>query len=234
MLAAVRRLRPASLGVTAMRLGAAALPVRCLSSRPPPRGRRDNVSPRETQLMSDLETAFGLYDDRMDASTPPRLRGAPPPPLTHILETWAPAALVSPLREENALTFRTRFYIDATGQQQYYSAKVQLNINIRRLGLGADEEARLLAVARPFYRKKNHELHMSCTRYLEVARNKAHLRQTVSHLLADARTNARAHAATPDAELPLAARSQQWLPGDHRTYRRHPPKKFKKTHKSPG
>ena len=50
----------------------------------------------------------------------------------------------------------------------------------------------------------------------------------------EARANADAHAATPDAELPLAARSQPWLPDDHRAFKRRPPTYFKTQHKSPG
>ena len=209
--------------------------TRFLSSSPPG-GRRQppTLSPREQKLNSDLEEIFSEFQKRLDYSAEPQLRGPPPPPPKHISESWAPAALVSPVLAENALNFRTRFYIDSTGQQQYHSVKVQLNVKIRRLGLSAAEEARLLAVARPHYRKNGHELVLACSRYLEVPRNKAHLRETVSKLLADARANAEAHEATPDAEKPLAARQEPWLAGDRRAFRRRPPTYHKNMHKSPG
>jgi hypothetical protein len=231
--------------------GAAATHARALSSSAASAGRRGGerggrasaalpwerarqVPAVERRLQEELQELVDVYKERMDFSPEPQLRGPPPSPPTHVVETWAPAALVSPLPAENALTFRTRFYIDSTGQQQFHSVKVQLSVKIGRLGLAADEEARLLAVARPYYRKRGHELALSCSRYLEVPRNKAHLRRVVAQLLADARANAAAHAATPDAELPLAARSHPWLPGDARAFRRRPPTYHKIEHKSPG
>ena len=171
---------------------------------------------------------------KQDLYGDPRLRTTPPPPPTHIAETWAPAELVSPVPEENALTFRTRFYIDATGQQPFQSCKVQLDVSIRRLGLSKAEEARLIAVARPHYRKRGHTLMLGCSRYLEATRNKAHLRQTVGRLLADARENAAAFEETPDSERPLAARKWPWLPRDKRAYRGRPKNHLKIFHKSPG
>lgn len=215
--------------------------VRLLSSAPPrggggpPGGRRgQTLSPQEAKLQADMEELIGHMEDRLNYGNDPKLRGPPPPTPTHIAETWAPSALVSPLPAENALTFRTRFYIDSTGQQQFHSVKVQMNVNIKKLGLEPAEEARLVAVARPHYRSKAHELLMSCSRYLEVPRNKAHLRQTVGKLLADARANAAAHAATPEDELPLAVRSQPWIAGDRRAFRRRPPLFHRPRKKSPG
>jgi len=217
---------------------AAAAPLRALSTRGGGGGGRreqEPLSPREAKLKQDMEDIVQAMEDRMKFSQdPPKLRGLPPPPPTHVHETWAPAALVSPLPEENALTFRTRFYIDATGLQQNHSVKVQVNVKIKRLGLSAEEEARLIAVSRQYYRKKSHELQLACQRYLEVPRNKAHLRGVISRLLADARTNATAHAETPDAQKPLAARAEPWLAGDKRAFQRRPPLYFKVTHKSPG
>lgn len=212
--------------------------ARMLSSSPPTGGRGSrreaNMSPREKQLNQESQDIWAVFKERFEYSAEPKLRSAPQPPPTHISETWAPTALVSPVPAENALAFRTRFYIDSTGQQQYHSVKVQLTVKVRKLNLSAEEEARLVAVARPHYRSKGHELVLACSRYLEVPRNKAHLRQTVGRLLADARANAAAHAATPDAERILASRRAPWLPRDPRAFRRRPPTYHKTMHKSPG
>ena len=215
--------------------GGIPLPVRALSSRVGPPRTRPQRLPAHQQVVDEHNELWSHFEERLRLGAPePKLRGPPPPPQTKVLETWAPAALVAPDAADNALTFRTRFYIDSTGRQQFHSVKVQMNVKIRRLGLSSAEEARLLAVARPHYRKRGHELVMSCIRYLEVPRNKAHLRQTIGRLLADARANADAHANTPDAERPLAARRRPWLAADTRAYRRRPPGFFKITHKSPG
>lgn len=202
---------------------------------PPWERSRQPLPAIEQKLNRDFDEMWGAMQERLDASSEPRLRAPPPLPPTYVSETWAPASLVSSLPNENALTFRTRFYIDSTGQQQFHSVKVQLTVRIQQLGLSKVEEARLVSVARPHYRKKGHQLLLSCSRYLEVPRNKAHLRETVAKLLADTRANAAAHAASPDAERPLAARRQPWLPGDYsNVYRKRPPTYHKIMHKSPG
>ena len=188
----------------------------------------------DKRLNEELDEIVANFNERFNAGAEPEFRGPTPPAPTNISETWAPAALVSETADENALCFRSRFYIDATGKQQYHSVKVQLNVKIRKLGLSAEEEARLVAVARPHYKKKGHELLLSCSRYLEVPRNKAHLRQTVEKLLADARANAATHAEAPDVEKPLAARAVPWIAGDPRAYRGRPKHYFRPKKKSPG
>ena len=105
-------------------------------------------------------------------------------------------------------------------------------MKLSRLGLSASERKRLLAVAYPYFNAKRGELRFSCNRYAEAARNKQELRDKVTALLADARENAEAHAATPDSEPPLAARSRPWKPRDPRAYYGSPKRKLNKG--SPG
>ena len=166
--------------------------------------------------------------------TEPQLRKPVPlPPATHV-ETWANAALVSANPNENALSFRTRFYSDATGVQPDYAKKVQLVVSVAKLQLTSLEERRLLAVANRQYIRRRHELLFTCDLHADTARNKAELRAQLGRLLADARENAEAHALTPDSELPLAWRSRPWMPRDRRAYKKKPNRTMRKASKTPG
>ena len=156
---------------------------------------------------------------------------APLPPTTHV-ETWVNRAYISGTQMENALSFRTRFYIDATGEQRQESSKVQMVVKVSKLGLSDLEEKRLIAVALPNYTHKKREFRFSCNRYLELGRNKDELRQRMALLLADAKQNAEAHAQIPDSELPIAVRSRPWLPRDKRAILNRPKRKLNKG--SPG
>ena len=192
------------------------LAVRALSSRGP------NLSQAEQRLREEERRIHDKFWERVKVGAEPRFRSpVPPPPTTHH-ESWAPAAYVSPDPLDNALSFRTRFYIDATGEQPDHQRKVQLVVKVSKLGLSALERARLIAVGNRHYNRKRGELLLTCSRYAEVARSKAELRETVRGLVADAKENAEAHASTPDSELPLACRSRPWFPRDPRSYRGHP------------
>ena len=199
-----------------------------LSTRP---GKQLSVA--EENFAKEEEESLNAMWEKLNAGKPePRFRDpVPVPPTTHV-ETWAPVNLVSSNVDENALEFRSRFYIDAKGTQPAHANKVQLAVKLSRLGLNPLERKRLLAVAYPYYNAKRGELRLSCNRYAEAARNKQELRDKVTALLADARENAEAHAATPDSELPLAARSRPWRPRDPRAYYGSPKRKLNKG--SPG
>ena len=182
-------------------------------------------------LQEQEEASFQAIWEKLNTGPEPRYRSPTPMPQTTHVETWAPADAVSDEKLENALEFRTRFYIDAgynALKQPQYAKKAQLTVRLAALDLSEKERARLLAVAYPFYDRKRNALRLSCNRYHEPARNKAELRQKVRMLLADARENADSHAETPDARLPLSARSRPWKPGDHRMYVGRPHRKLNK------
>ena len=204
---------------------------RALSSSPS--GGRPRRPPLSEAARRELEAEAGIRSamwEKLNSAGPePRFRPPPPMPPTSHSETWAPASLVSDNPSENALTFVTRFYIDATGEQPDYANKVQLTVNVSKLGLNEQERSRLLAVTSRHYNRKRDELLFTCRRYTEVARNKAELRETVARLVADAREQAEAHASTAESELPLLSRSRPWAPRDPRAYRGHPPNRFKNT-----
>ena len=185
------------------------------------------VAPHEERLLREEAEVNAEIWERLNRSSPePKLRSpVPEPPTTH-LETWANRAYISEIPEENALSFRTRFYIDSTGEQPDYSNKVQLVVKVSKLGLTPLEERRLIAVALPNYHRKRKELHFSTRRYDEVGRNKEFLRRRVAALLEDARENAEGHDLLPDSELPLAARRRPWLPGDTRVGSNRPKRKL--------
>jgi hypothetical protein len=194
------------------------------------RPRGPPLSLAEQKIRAEEEEMSAAFWKKLNTGPEPRLRGAPPLPSTDHAESWAPGHLVSSLPVENALQFRTRFYIDSVGQQPAYANKVQVAVSLPRLGLSESEMARLLAVARPNYNHKRRELLFTCRRYAEVARNKEELRLRVEQLLADAREHSCDIA--PDEELPLAARARPWLPGDRRVYKGRPKRKLNKG--SPG
>lgn len=133
----------------------------------------------------------------------------PEAPTTHV-ESWVPARNVSPQIEENLLRFRTQYFLTTQETQPFESRKVVLTVLVGRLGLSHDEQRRLAAVAGPRYNRSKDELKLVSYKYEEPHRNKAHLREQFEFLLADARENAAAHAATPDAFLPLADRESPW------------------------
>ena len=190
-------------------------------------------SAREDALANEEAEVEAAVWERLNRGSPePKLRSpVPRPPTTH-LETWANRGYVSALPDENALSFRTRFYIDSTGEQPDYANKVQLVVKLSKLGLTPLEERRLIAVALPNYDRKRKELRFSTMRYDEVGRNKDFLRQRMAALLEDARENAEAHSLIPDKQLPFAARSRPWLPRDPRVTHHRPQRKLNKG--SPG
>lgn len=185
------------------------------------------IDPLEERMEREEEDVKAAIWERLNRASPePRLRSpVPEPPTTH-LETWANRAYISEIPDENVLSFRTRFYIDSTGEQPEYSNKVQLVVKLAKLGLTPLEERRLIAVALPNYHRKRKELHFSTQRYDEVGRNKEFLRRRFASLLEDARENAEGHDLIPDEELPLAARRRPWLPRDTRVGSNRPKRKL--------
>lgn len=163
-------------------------------------GPRDRWEEEEERLEKELF-------QRLNFNPEPKLRLPPPPvPGTH-QESWAPAAHVSSVPDENALSFRSRYYISASDKPPPGANKVVLVAQVPRLGLSEEETARLIAVAGSKYNRNKRELRLTSTKFTEPQRNKADLRRILDSLLADARENAAAHAATPDKRLPLADRS---------------------------
>lgn len=196
----------------------------------PPIERKSYADRQEEELRRQEMEFDQFFWERIRRSAPePKLRSpVPPPPSTH-LETWANRDYVSANVDENALSFRTRFYIDAMGEQPDYAHKVQLVVKLSKLGLTPLEERRLIAVALPHYNRKRKELHFSCTQFAEVGRNKDVLRRQMAALIADARENAEGHAQISDSELPLAVRSRPWLPRDRRVILNRPKRKMNKS-----
>uniref|UniRef100_A0A7S4I6F5 Small ribosomal subunit protein mS35 mitochondrial conserved domain-containing protein n=1 Tax=Prymnesium polylepis TaxID=72548 RepID=A0A7S4I6F5_9EUKA len=139
----------------------------------------------------------------------------PPAPTTHS-ESWVPASHVSPDADENALQFRTRFYLDSTmgsadGLQPEYQSKVQMTVQLEKLGLSEAELDRVIAVcpARHYDRRKG-ELKLQTNKFPSPQQNKSELRRMLDALVEDARENAESHAQAPDSEKPLHARSPGW------------------------
>lgn len=185
------------------------------------RGGRRNLSPQQEKwekIDKDLEEEIFR---RMQGPERQLRAPTPPPPTTHH-ETWVPASRVSSDVAENALSFRTRFYIDATGGMPGQN-KVRLVVKLAKLGLSEAEERRLVAVASRGnnYDPKARELKMSCGLHHEIGRNKEELRRTLGRLVLDARQNAESHAAAADEDLPLFQRSRPWLK-DTKYYRGRP------------
>ena len=183
---------------------------RAFSSRPPTAGGRggDLLDEQTEAIEEKILGRLRFGEEKIEFRKPP------PPPPSNFAETWVPRSRVSAIPDENALTFRTRYYTDSTMKQPVYANKVQLTVRVPQLGLSELERNRLIAVAGTRYNRKREEQLLTCTRHAETPLNKVELRRTLSGLLADARENAEAHAATPDSEQPFAARRIPWHPGD--------------------
>ena len=136
----------------------------------------------------------------------PKFRLPPEPAPTTHYESWVPYWHVSANQEENVLNFQTRYYLSATSKQPAGHAKVELLVDVKRLGLNELETNRLVAVAGSKYNYVTGKLKLVSQKYNERFRNKAFLRETLNALLKDARENAVSHSETPDHALPLAAR----------------------------
>ena len=135
-----------------------------------------------------------------------RIRGEAPLPPTFKTESWVPEANVSPIAEENALIFRTKYYLQASGLQVAGHQTVKLAVKCRQLGLSEAELERLAAVAGPRFDPQHGVLKLVCGKHEQQHKNKAELRALLGRLLDDARENAEAHALIPQNRLPLHAR----------------------------
>ena len=164
-----------------------------------------------TAAEQNLETERQEYEDALMARLallghPKEIRGNAPLPPTFKVESWVPEANVSPNAEENALMFRTKYYLQASGMQVAGHQTVKLTVKCRRLGLSQGELGRLAAVAGPRFDRKSGELKLVCATHEEQHKNKAELRALLGRLLDDARHNAAAHERIPQNRLPLDAR----------------------------
>jgi len=183
--------------------------ARALSSRPQRRGPPQSAA--EVAMNEDEKKVDVLISEKL-LGYQPKLRGPAPPAPAWLNESWVPAANVSADPLENALEFRTRFYVSASGKQPEGAGKVVLKIKCRQLGLAPGELARLRSVAGDRYDRGSDELRLSSGRHEEPHKNKLELRALLGRLVADARENAAAHAATPQHLLPLADRSRIHTP----------------------
>ena len=170
-------------------------------------GRRNE--PVETPQEKELRELDERLADRFSGTKIELRPEMPQAPTTHI-ESWVPARNVSPELDQNLLQFRTQYFLTTQETQPFEARKVVLTVRVGRLGLGTDEQRRLLAVAGSRYNRPKDELRLVSTKYEEPHKNKALLRQQFLLLLADARENAAVHAATPDDQLPLIDRESPW------------------------
>ena len=164
-----------------------------------------------TAAEQNLEKERTDYEDALMARLallghPKEIRGNAPLPPTFKTESWVPEANVSPIPEENALTFRTKYYLQASGLQVAGHQTVKLLVKCRQLKLSQGELARLAAVAGPRFDPRSDELKLVCGTHELQHKNKAELRALLGRLLDDARQNAAAHALIPQNRLPLHAR----------------------------
>ena len=164
-----------------------------------------------TQAEANLEKERTDYEDKLMARLellghPKEIRGDAPLPPTFKTESWVPEANVSPIAEENALMFRTKYYLQASGLQVAGHQTVKLAVKCRQLGLSQIELDRLAAVAGPRFDRRSDELKLVCGKHELQHKNKAELRALLGRLLDDARENAAAHALIPQNRLPLHAR----------------------------
>ena len=176
-------------------------------------GRRSRYTPQQEKLIKESDAAHDQLVERMQAFVPKFRLPPAPAPITHY-ESWVPAWHVSAELNENALNFRTRYYLNASGMQPPGASKVELVVQTAHLDLSALELERLAAVAGKKYNVSNGELKLTSNAYPESHRNKADLRRTLQMLLEDARENADSHSRAPTGRLPLAARGgrERWLP----------------------
>ena len=173
--------------------------------------RRQN--PQQKKIVKEAHLAEKAVIKRLQAFVPKFRLPPAPAPTTHY-ESWVPAWHVSPDAKDNVLNFRTRYYLGAAGTQPPGHSKVELIVNVLRLGLGELEMKRLIDVAGSKYDHSKTELKLVSNAFPERHRNKADIRKTLNALLEDARVNADSHSETPDEDLPLAARRgrMRWPP----------------------
>ena len=211
MLVAARRVaRPTGLA-TARRALASVPPVRW--PNPMLGDYEDSIMKRGKQVTAAEAAAEKERTDYEDAlmarlellGHPKEIRGDAPLPPTFKTESWVPEANVSPIEEENALTFRTKYYLQSSGLQVAGHQTVKLAVKCRQLGLNQSELDRLAAVAGPRFDRRSDELKLVCGKHELQHKNKAELRALLGRLLDDARENAAAHALIPQNRLPHVA-----------------------------
>ena len=205
--------RPSLLRLSAFPLAAPA--PRALASIPNPympdfeeatRRRRQRTGAEERQEAERADWDQKIMDRLKEMGHPAQIRGPAPAPPTFKEESWVPEANISPIPEENALVFKVKYYLQASGMQVAGHQRVHLTVKCRQLGLSEDELDRLAAIAGPRYNRSRGELKLVCGKHEQHHKNKAELRALLSRLLDDARQHAEVHKSIPQNRLPLHAR----------------------------
>jgi len=172
--------------------------------RPDP---RDQETDEDRELVAAQDALMKRFEGPL-----PVIRSSMPPPVDAVLETWAPAHLVSAEHSRNHLNFRMQYFQSSSDWDPPEAAKVVLRVNPFLLGLNSLEVRRLAAVAGPVrFSRATNVLKLTCSIHTEPYKNKVELRKTLNALIADARENAEAFADAPDSTKPLVDRAEPWL-----------------------